>query len=246
MLLVDPRAGSRELIEPLKKRGLPVQESHLEFGDLAWVGNGPDGPLMVGVEFKSGGDLLRCIIDGRFADVQLPGLLSNYNEATLLYEGYFTVLEDGGLGLNTHQVTYGDKNGWQYRRLNHWLATVRHTGIFVDHTTTRAETLAWIHAEYTWWTSKEWEEHKSIRAKFTPPKVSKSAFIPACPPSRQQRVMMELCHGMGWEKAEAAARHFGSVKAAVNASAKEWEQVEGIGKVLAKRIVEEVEHGSHR
>jgi ERCC4-type nuclease len=43
---------------------------------------------------------------------------------------------------------------------------------------------------------------------------------------------------VGWKKAGYVAKRFKSVQAMMEASEKEWREVEGIGKVLAKRIYE--------
>ena len=88
MILVDTRAGSNELIEPLLKAGLPVEEATLEFGDLAFLGRGEGGKkLTIGIEHKKMGDLVQSMTGGRLAGHQLPGMLGMYDRCWLIAEG---------------------------------------------------------------------------------------------------------------------------------------------------------------
>ena len=73
-ITVDPRAGSADLFEPLKARKLPVRLSKLEAGDVAFIGNGPEGrPVPVGIEYKKLPEMLGCFRD-RFAGHQIIGM----------------------------------------------------------------------------------------------------------------------------------------------------------------------------
>ena len=51
---------------------------------------------------------------------------------------------------------------------------------------------------------------------------------------------MEARSLVGWEKSSAAASRFKTVLEMVAATEKEWREVPGVGKVLAKKIVEAV------
>src|SRR5260370_1150504 len=90
MLLVDYRAGSKELVKPLVKLlgADMVEETSLDFGDVAFTGRGPkDTPLDIGIEFKTIGDIAQCCRDGRFAGHQLPGMRKTYAHSWLMIEG---------------------------------------------------------------------------------------------------------------------------------------------------------------
>ena len=58
-MLVDRRAGSKELVKPLRKKGLEVVETELEFGDVSFVGKGNGGAdVHIGIEYKRLSDLV--------------------------------------------------------------------------------------------------------------------------------------------------------------------------------------------
>ena len=55
-----------------------------------------------------------------------------------------------------------------------------------------------------------------------------------------RRVAKEFT-GIGWERSLAVEGRWGSVRDMVNATEKEWTEVDGIGKGIAKKIKEELE-----
>lgn len=165
MLTIDPRAGSKNLIAPLQKRGLPVLVKQMEFGDLAFVGNGPGGrPVSIAVEHKTLGDLIQCLSDRRFEGHQLPGLKRTYESAWLLVEGrwlvdskgYMVMLRRGGL----QRIKWGRGEGMERTTLYKKLMSIEHcAGIRVKLTESPTETYEWLHALYAWWTGKDFEDH---------------------------------------------------------------------------------------
>ncbi len=53
MIVIDPRTGSRELFEPIRKRvngDVVYARPPLHSGDVAFMGEGPDGECTIGVE----------------------------------------------------------------------------------------------------------------------------------------------------------------------------------------------------
>jgi ERCC4-type nuclease len=64
-----------------------VQETDLNGGDIAFVGEGPNNSIIrFGIEIKHAGDVLQCIEDNRFSDEQLPKLHQDYDHYWLLIE----------------------------------------------------------------------------------------------------------------------------------------------------------------
>jgi len=103
---IDTRAGSKDLIEPLKRAGVPAEAATLQFGDIELVGNGPDGrPVTIGCEYKKLPDAFQCLRDGRYA-AQLRGMRDAYEVNWLLLEGRFQKDWRG------HLQVYG-KTRWQ-------------------------------------------------------------------------------------------------------------------------------------
>ena len=242
-LRVDDRAGSAALAEPLKRRGLAVELTRLPYGDVSWLGNGPDGLTLVGVEFKQLSELLSCITSQRFTGHQLLGMQESYHPwAYLLVEGERKVDTRTGELLIERKPGWwapapAGKRSWMYRDVSHWLSTVRNQGgLHVVETRDRASTLAWLHAEYTWWRAKGWDQHKSISgAHFqSARKPSTGAFelVKAKKPSRLERVYAQL---FGWDNAARVIQHFPSLGQAVAASDAQWRRVEGIGPEMLRR-----------
>jgi ERCC4-type nuclease len=165
VLQVDPREGSKKLVDPLRSRGLSVEVSQMEAGDVAWVGRGEGGkPVLVGVEYKTISDLLQCFENGRFAENQLPGLQDNYDIAWLLVEGQWREGEAGELRVLTKGYQWEEPRGrlMSYVQFEERIASVEILGgVAVVQTRDFKHTLAWLHARYSWWTSKNMDEHKS-------------------------------------------------------------------------------------
>jgi len=74
-LLVDPRAGSSALLAPLCTRGLEAEGGDPRIrrcGRL--LAMGPEGTVLVGIEYKHMGEAITCMTSGRFAGHQLLGM----------------------------------------------------------------------------------------------------------------------------------------------------------------------------
>lgn len=245
MISVDSREGSAALAPLLRSRGLPVELTRMTFGDVCFLGIGKDEcPVSVGIEVKTIHDVLKCVTDGRFAGHQLPGLVSAYDQAWLLIEGLWRanpqsgVLEyyrNKGRGKWT-EATVGTRR-FMYRDLWTWLLTVVNkggVGVIIHPDWGQAAT--WIHTLYSWWTTKGgWDGHKSHLAIN---ETSRGQFFDRAllvRPTILRMVAKEL-PGVGYEKSQAVAAHFGNVHRLVNATEKELREVEGIGPGLALKI----------
>jgi ERCC4-type nuclease len=63
--------------------------------------------------------------------------------------------------------------------------------------------------------------------------VTKSTFV--------ERMVAQLS-GIGYKRAREVSKHFGSAIEVVSATEREWTAIPGIGKILAKRIIEEIQN----
>lgn len=237
-LLVDSSVGSHDLVAPLLEAGLPVEETRLKFGDVAFIGKGLKSALLdIGVELKRS-DLVSSLRSGRLAGHQLPGLLGPngaYDYAWLLLEGLRHVNALGQI------VEHNDRR----RRCHvvkglcdtpeHWdpapgrmSATERDKqiltldvcgGFHIWHTLSRADTVQFIATLYRWWSDKSLEKHQSHLAVYRP-----ASFVPV---TKQQEALMGL-PDVGRKVALAAEKHFGSLRRACNASVQEWASLETI------------------
>lgn len=105
MILIDSSTGSRELVRypPLDKRSfasltsLSVSSDTKSSADVCFSGNGPDGKLSIGIEFKSLSDLLSSLYTGRIQTTQVGALVSEYQICYLLTYGEYRCSPEGYL-----------------------------------------------------------------------------------------------------------------------------------------------------
>lgn len=213
--------------------------STLEYGDLCWIGSTASGPAPIGLELKTVRDLLQSMRSGRLAGHQLPGMLAQYSHSYLLIEGSWRANSRTGV------LEEPCRGGWRELKLgvSRFLAADVEafltsidtlTPVRIRRSRNRSETLRIIHGLYSWW-QKNWDEHSSLKVFYEPGEPSP---LPVSHPL-VRRVAAQL-PGVGWERSAAVARSFSSVAEMVAADEKRWQQVEGIGKKLSARIVQEL------
>lgn len=240
---IDPRAGSKELMkhEPVKSS---AEFCFLDFGDAMIVGNGPNGATLVGVEVKSIWDLISSIDTGRLQATQLPGLLRTYEHSALLYYGQTRMGRSGELEM---WRAHGRQRGWHvfklgtravpYGYLEAFLWEVALLGVHVQRVDDERTAAAWLGVLHRWW-SKDWTAHKGLRTLDRSRDVS---LMPNMDAATHQRVKIAAqLPGVGYDRAVNAANHFGSVREMINADADAWTSVRGVGRVIAKAVVEAV------
>lgn len=240
VILIDERAGSRELI-PLIPDCVPC---YLDAGDVAITGSGPDGDVLIGVEVKKLDDLLKSISSGRLAATQLEPLLAGYYQAWLITIGAYREGRGGEL-----QIRSGRGTWYNYRignrpvpigYLESSLIELQTIGLNHKHAESNEAAAQFVARLARWW-GKRWDEHKGLK-KFDRSADRSSvrvALMPECDPCVDQmaRVFKELPN-LGWDRAHAAANHFDSIVEGVNANVHQWSQIPGVGKVIAKAVVE--------
>lgn len=238
MLLVDDRIGSKDLLTPLQRLGVPCELQHLDFADFAFIGRGIQGAdVFIGVELKETRDLISSMRSSRFAGHQLPGLITNYDRAWLLTEGIWRTGDEGVLEImqgGWKTVSLG-RQPIMTADLDSWILTqVIRGGIAHHHAATRRDTLRFLSTLYHWWTDKTLEEHRSHQAIYLPPPdraslVEPSAFV---------KGIIGLVQDVGWTRAQAIETACGgSVRKLSTMSAKELQGIPGVGKTIAQKIV---------
>jgi len=243
-LIVDRRAGSKDLYAPLlQARIKPLELGDLTYGDIHIQGNGPGGcPWNIGIEHKKIPDMIQSIDTGRLVGHQLPGMLDSFNETWIVLEGEWRVGSHGEIMVRRERgwssLSGGRSQSSMASTLLGFLITVQtRLGVKVWHSTTQEMTVAFLSALNRWWTAKEYDEHRSHLAFDT-----SSSLTLISKPSLVRRVAKEL-PGIGWERSGTVARHFGSVIDLATATETEWAEIEGIGKTMAKRIVNAIDGG---
>jgi len=235
-LRVDIRAGSQELIAPLRRWGVAVEEATLTAGDVEIVGNGPASrPMMVGIEVKKIPDLLQCVRNGRFAD-QLRAMKQTYEVSWLLVEGrWHGFAQKDDLQVRKGERWYQQPGHLRYQEVASWVLTMcAAAGMLVWRTECEEETVAWLRAHEVWWTAKEYEAHRAHFNFYTPPLSSGDPFAE---PSLVRKVANVL-PGLSDTLSSRVEGQFATVRQMVNAAVEDWVAVDGIGKKKAKTLVE--------
>lgn len=251
-IYIDNQAGSKDLVlyPPLDKCG---ELTRLASADVQFVGNGPSGPVLVGVEVKSVPDLLNSAATGRLQadDGQLAAMHAAYDYCWLCVYGDVQRGQRGQLQIRgkwgkffnheigNNPVPFGYLDALIIELAARRVRVVRIPCANPNEPLT--ETAQWLGVLHRWW-SKEWHEHKLVR---TFNKANDIPLTPGVPEDVLYRAgvaskLLPGRGGIGYERAIAAAQHFDSVREMVNADAKEWQQVPGVGKVLSKAVVEAV------
>lgn len=236
---MDSRIGSRHYWEQL---GPSAQLVTLEYADICFEGNGPNGTVQVGIEIKKLNDALACLVDGRFSGHQLPGLVQQYDRAYFLIEGLWRGDKDGILQIGRGHLD-GDKfGGWwsdansgrtryTYRQFTGWLESISQmANIKVIRTVNELETVQMILSLASWW-AKDWTEHHSLHA-FNESRPDAALLYK--PPLRR-RIAAEL-PSIGWTRSKAVADRFPTTRDMVNASVDQWSEIDGIGIGIASKV----------
>jgi len=243
VVLVDYRAGSKELVRPLEARGLEVVETELAFGDFAFEGKGADGAtVQIGIEYKQLGELIQSMRSGRLEGHQLigmrganPGESPLYDFAYLLIEGEIlydkrnVLLEKkrkGWRGGAAELVPmHGTMNAHEFMKRMEVLHLCG--GLNVRYAKDEAATVTTIEILYRTWTDKALDEHTSHLALYNPPPLR---------PVGPERLTYATLPGVGFELSGRVAEHFPTLGAAFAAPVSAWQEIEGIGVAKAETI----------
>lgn len=222
MLLVDYRSGSKELIEPLRRMGLTVDETDLHSGDIAFIGRGEKGvPIWIGIEFKTLTELMQSMRTGRLTGHQLLKMQDDFRFKYLFIEGLLRMNEHGQLLRRSGRGTWKPMPGALpiselFKRL---FSLTMGTGTLWSIFDNRALTLRAIVDLYRTWTDKDQDQHRSHLAMYDPPPIV---------PINQQRQMLCKLPGVNVKGSKALLGQFGSVRNVCNASAKQIADVETV------------------
>lgn len=238
MIYIDNRTGSKDLLKLMPKNSAEL--THLEFADAAFLGRGVDDvPISIGIERKRINDLIQSMTSGRLSGHQIPGLIACYDVVYLVVEDLWRANPRDGMlekpgrnGWRSVQLgprRYMAKDIWSYLNTLQVLA-----GVYVWRSGSARATAQWITNLYHWFNSKPMDAHKSHTAQHV-----QYAQLSTKKPPLVQRVAAQL-PGVGFGKAKAISKRFESLMEMVMATEKDWRGVEGIGKVLANRIMEEI------
>ncbi len=232
MILVDRRVGSAELLPLIHSLGIKAELDTLEYGDVTWEMNGPEGKALVGVERKKVSDLLNCINDGRYAGFQQPGMSQLFSHRILIVEGIYKPSPQGHLMVMRGNF-WAHPTGYpvMYDKLFSWLTSVALVaGTTCIRSSSEWETAYQIVALYKWG-QKEWADHQS---QF---EHHRTVFPSIIKPSLE-RIVASSLPGIGIKNAIKAEKHFGTIARMVNSDERGWMAI--VGPKTAIRIVKAI------
>jgi ERCC4-type nuclease len=238
MILIDSRTGSKELAPYIRRIGVPCELANLEFGDCALEGNGPKGPIAVGIERKTLHDMLHSVDDSRYSAHQRPGMLKMYDKSFLIVEGNWRPHDPDGTLMESHnggswgQCRYRSQRV-MYSKLRRYLFSVQLSGVPVLYTRDLFHT-AYDICECFHYFQKRWESHTSLI------EVQK-LNIPALDgkPKLVRRWAADL-ENVGTLLSIEAERQFKTPISLAQSSESDWLRIKGIGVKSARNIVKEI------
>jgi ERCC4-type nuclease len=254
MVIVDDRggsaglAGAKKRLNALRNRDVDADLGHLDFGDYAFAGNGPNGTaIMVGIELKTTRDLISSLRSNRLMGHQIPGMIEMYKEGRLwlITEGIWREGQNGQFEcyLGSWQTFSAGSKTVQMTHIESWiLSTIQLGGMSYWHCPLQTDTARFVDRLHHWWTAKEYEEHRSHEVVYRAPPdralfATPSDFVG----------MVSVIPNVGWTRAFAIEKACqGSPlrpwEVLMNMSAKDLVQIEGVGMVIAKNILKTL-HG---
>jgi ERCC4-type nuclease len=240
-IIVDPRVGSKHMIEPLRRRVMcrvKLAKPMLNSGDVCFSGNGPTGEVMIGIEIKKLRDFLGSMRSDRMAGDQIVKMSEDYAMVFVIVEGLWKPGPNDALmarrgkdwqPLDLAAKESGGGGGFKYGEMFKHMVSLnlrKNVMLLVSHS--EDETATQIAHLYAWF-QRDWDAHNS-----TDP-VKLQCEVTFARVSLLRKMAAEL-PGIGWTRSKTVERAFISVQQMVNASVEQWESLDGIGAKTARRV----------
>lgn len=239
VILADYHRGSHELIPDIIKAGVPASKADLIYGDYAFEGYGPKGPILVGVERKTLHDMLSCIDSAHFTGKQMVGMKKMYGFSFLLVEGLWRAHEDGWLMEGFPNGSWGYcKQRTQrvmYSKLRRYLVSITLAGTPVIYTRDQKGT-AYDLCELFHYFQKTWNKHASLL------EMHKLNIAQLSGKPSVTRRWAESLDGVGSTYGMEADRIFKTPYKLAASTEQDWLRIAGIGPKTARKIIREI-HG---
>lgn len=245
MLFIDPRLGSRELLSPLRGKGLVCElaDPELPYGDVCFEGYGPDGVMTVGIEHKKLHDIMDCIEDHRYSAHQLVGMKKMYGESWLMIEGYWKPHSESaylmeGFKSGTSWGMYRERGSGgrptMYSKLYRYLISVRRAGVYLDCPKDREQSVQNIHEIYHYYQKKTHTSMVELQKAALPVLSGKPPLV---------RLWGNALTDVGAKYSLEAQGLFRTPIRLANSNEEEWLRIKGIGVSTSQQIIREIHGG---
>lgn len=252
MILVDYKKGGTRtegapqlMVDTLTRLGLKAELSDLPFGDVAFEGRGPDGPVMVGIERKTLRDMLHCIDDARLAGHQLIGMRHIYDVRVVMLEGMWKPHDPQGwlmegfhggsswghFGVNPRGPT--SQKRVLYSKLYRYLISLSLSGVIVTLSRDLFQTCFDV-GEWWGYFQKPWDRHTALQEiqKVNIPTLN---FKPSL-----TRLWANDIDEVGLKLSALAERHFRTPIKLATSEEQDWLRIPGIGVTTAQKIMRQI------
>jgi len=246
IVTLDPRVGSKrggshDLGPRLIELGVLVDTAVLDFGDVMFLGEGPSGPVTIGVEVKTIGDLVNGIQSGRLAGHQFPGLREAYDRVYLIVEDVSRLGRKSGLlevprGGAWRPLKAGRPVFWA--DVERFLVGATEAGIPHWRTRSTEETARVIGQVLVPWWQKPYDQHAIGNVLYEPPtlQLTKEDEV-----TQRVRRAAKVLPGIGNDRSKTVAQAFRSIWNMIALSTEaDWSAIPGIGAPMARSIREAI------
>lgn len=240
-ILLDDRGHQPPLMPYFAPFDLHVESTEMDYSDLMFAGNGPNGTVSIGIERKRISDLINSMRSGRFSGFQLEGLLE-FDYPILLVEGLWKPNPQTGLlevmkhGFETFRV--GQSNV-MYSEVDNFINTFRFIcGLQIIRTAGPEET-ARVVVDLAHWFQKDWKQHKAHLDIYAPVPERNGNGHKAGLVRRKASLAVKIAAQLPNvdQKAWQVGKYFGeSVERMMAASAVEWGEALGIKDKKSKTV----------
>ena len=244
-MLFDPRFGSekgrqshhRAAVDALRKLNVPLDSNHLTFGDFMFIGNGPDGPVPVGIELKAVSDFVTSMRSGGLRE-QVAGMLDTYKRSYLVIEGVYRARRGAGIleiprGRQWKPVQAGPRPVF-WTDVERFITGLEEAGIRMRYTRTSEQTARMIANVLQGFWDKDYAAHTSLIGAYRP--QAPLELVREDPDRKRARLVACCLPSIGWGRSKAVVETFGSIEGMVGASIDDWSGVAGIGKTIAQDV----------
>ena len=262
MILVDPRYGGRgvqshrAVVKALQKLEVEIEESPLSYGDFLLMGEGPDGPLPIGIELKTISDFVSSMRSGRLCE-QAAGMVETYGRSYLILEGTYRAHIGSGVleiprGRRWRPVLAGPRPIF-WTDVGRFITGLEEMGVRFRYSRTCHQSAYIIASVLAGFWSKPYAHHQStMRGGYRP--VAPMSLVHEDPVERQARMFACCLPGIGWGRSKAVIAAFKSIEGLLLATREEWAAIPGIGKTIANSVYEAIRatvpqsrlHAAHR
>lgn len=218
MILVDSRDGSRELVDPLEKRGLPVRKEIGLPTDVAFVGKGVGGaPLLVGIEHKKVEDLMKSLRDNRLNKQNEKMIDAGFDIRLLFIVGSQRFDKEGRMLKHVGRTAWCPIPGIGHGEIIKRLYSLQFcTGLVWQWFEYASGATRTIELLYRTLTDKDLDKHTSHLSPYEPGRI--------IPMSQMRRTLCTL-PGVSQKFSRAAEKKFGTLRNAFTACPTDWAEL---------------------